>query len=669
MSERRRRRGGGGGHGRGQRAREGGELRSDRNSRQRPQRVAEEEAEREVAPEIVVAPGASTTPVKPPRALQRDHFPLMSAIAVVVVAMLVYANALRNGLVLDDRWVLLDNPLVSRLDGVWRAFAAPYWPAIQQAGQYRPLVVGSFAVDWAISAGDPRWFHLVNLLWHALASLMVWVLLRRLISPAGALTGALLFAVHPVHVEAVANVVGRSECMATVFVIGALLLHDRGNAFAALLFALALASKESAIVFLGLAVAWDLLLRREVRAEIWKRRWLYAGYVAVIAFYAATLAMVFRGSALVIPASTWYGATAVERLLTVASVVPHYVRLLVVPYELSADYNPRVITLARNFTAPVLTGIALLVVLLISAVVAWRRSRMTLFGLGWIAIALSPVSNVLFASGIVLAERTLYLPSVGFALLAGILLEQAARRRMNLALAAAAVVLALMAARSWTRTPVWKDNRTLVLKTIEDHPESYKGHQQAGGILLQLHDTAGSTKEYAIAARLFNRDPYFYREVAEASLRRNDFRKAIAMLDTAIRLMPAHPSPWLRLGDAHYHLGQFDQAMAAAQRGYQLGPDSSRALVLVAVSALALGRPELAVEAYRTGIKDHPGAWELHSGYADVLLGLGDVEEARKEAAIGVRLSGGNATAVAVQARTQLAQPDTTVKSDSGRVP
>lgn len=669
MSERRRRRGGGRGQGRPSRTREPGEARPERSSRQRPQRVPEEEAAREATAELVAAPTESSTPAKRPRALQRDYFPLYSAIAVVVVALLVYANALQNGLVLDDRWVLLDNPLVSRLDGLWRAFAAPYWPAIQQAGQYRPLVVGSFAVDWAISGSDPRWYHAVNVLWHALASLMVWVLFRRLISPAGALAGALLFAVHPVHVEAVANVVGRSECMATVFVIGALLLHDRGNAMAAVLFALALASKESAIVFLGLAAAWDLLLRSDVRTEIWKRRWLYAGYAVVVVVYAATLAMVFRGSALVIPASTWYGATTAERLLTVASVIPHYIRLLVVPFELSADYNPRVITLAQHLTAPVLTGILLLVVLLVSAVVAWRRSRMTLFALGWIAIALSPVSNVLFASGIVLAERTLYLPSVGFALLGGILLEYSARKRMNLTLVAAAVVLVLMAARSWTRTPVWKDNRTLVLTTMEDHPESYKGHQQAGGILLQLRDTAGSTREYAIAARLFDRDPYFYREVAEASLRRNDFRKAIAMLDTAIRLMPSHPSPWLRLGDAHYHLGEFDQAIVAARRGYELGPDSSRALVLVAVSALALGQPGIAIEAYRTGIREHPRAWELHAGYADVLLGMGNLEEARKEAELGVQLSGGNATARSVQARTQQPQSDSTAKPDSGRVP
>lgn len=638
--------------------------------RDRTPRIHEDVAENEVAPPPVLAESESASPVKRPRALQPDRFSFWACGAVIVVAVLVYANALANGLVLDDRWVLLDNPLVSRLDGIWKAFAAPYWPAIQQAGQYRPLVIGSFAIDWAISGGDPRWFHGVNVAWHVLASVMVWALLKRLISPAGALAGALLFAVHPVHVEAIANIVGRSEAMATVFVIGALLLHDRGNAVAVLLFALALASKESAIVFLGLAAAWDLVLRRDVGAELWKRRRLYSGYGIVVVAYAAALALVFRGSALVIPASTWYGATTTERLLTVASVIPHYVRLLVLPIELSADYNPRVITLAQNLTGPVLTGLALLVLLVVSAVVAWRRSRMTFFALAWIGIALSPVSNVLFASGIVLAERTLYLPSVGFALLGGLLLESLARRRMNFTLAAAAAVLALMALRTWTRTPVWKDNRTLVLTTLADHPESYKGHQQAGGILLQLRDTAGSTREYAIAAALFDRDPYFYREVAEASLRQNDFRRAIAMLDTAIRLMPDHPSPWLRLGDAHYHLGEFDQAMAAAKKGYEIEPDSTRGLIVYAMSARAMGRTDLALDAYRTGLKSHPTVWELHSGYAEVLLETGDVIAARAEAEAGARLSRGSAVAAAVLQRTQQYRQDTIpAVPDSGRVP
>ena len=593
-----------------------------------------------------------------PRALQRDRFPIYAAIATVVVAIAAYISALQNGLVLDDRWVLLDNPLVTNISGIWRSFGAPYWPAIQQAGQYRPLVVGSFAIDWAIAGNDPRWFHLVNVLWHAAASLLVWRLLTHLLSPAGALAGALLFAVHPVHVEAVANVVGRSESMATVFVISALLLHARRNAAAPLLFALALVSKESAMVFIGLAAAWDIVLRRDWLTALRERRWLYAAYGVVAIAYALTLAAIFQGRAIVVPASTWMGATTGERLLTVLSIIPHYVRLMIAPVELSADYNPRVITLATHITPQVITGMLLVVVLLTCLAVAWRRSRVTFYGLIWFAIAVSPVSNVFFASGIALAERTLYLPSVGFVVLAGLMFEWSARRRMQLTMYAAFAVLVLMTVRTAARIPVWKDNKTLVLTTLDDHPESYKVHQQAGGILLQVNDSAGSVREYGIAASLFNKDPYFYREVAEAALRKRDFRRALAMLDTSIRLMPDHPSPWMRIADSRFNLGEYAEAIAAAKMAYELSRDSVRALVVMASSSRAMGDWTAAAEAYRSGLKAHPGSWELHSGYADLLLQMGDVETARREAALGVELSRGDTSARAIQQRANATVPD-----------
>ena len=633
----------------------GDELRLEKPS---PEAENAPGTEEHAAPVATESAGSKRSGAQRPRALQADRFPVYAAIATVIVAVLAYANALGNGLVLDDRWVLLDNPLVANLSGVWKSFAAPYWPEVQQAGQYRPLVIGSFATDWAIAGNDPRWFHLVNILWHAGASLLVWCLMRQMLSPAGALASALLFAVHPVHVEAVANVVGRAEPMMTVFVIGALLLHDRRNALAPLLFALALASKESGIVFLGLAAGWDILLRSDWRGALRERRWLYAGYSAVAVGYAVVLAFIFQGRTIMVPASIWLGSSTGERLLTVVSLIPHYVRLMVAPLELSADYNPRVITLATNVSLQVLTGFALLIIILVCLALAWRRSRVAFFALIWIAVALSPVSNVFFASGIGLAERTLYLPSAGFVLLAGLLFEWGARRRVTPTLWVSAVVLALMAARSWTRTPTWKDNRTLVLTTLADHPESYKVHQQAGGILLQIGDSAGSVREYGIAALLFNRDPYFYREVAEAALRKRDFHRALAMLDTSIALMPNHPSPWMRVADSRYNLGQYPQAIAAARQAYRLAQDSVRALVIIALSARAMGDNAAAAEAYRTGLVDHPDSWEIHSGYADLLLDTGDVEAARRESAIGVRLSGGTVPARAVQRRVDSALAD-----------
>jgi hypothetical protein len=169
-------------------------------------------------------------------------------LALAVLALLAYANALANGFVLDDRGIVLDNPLVREPGTAWRAFLTPYWPAAIGGGQYRPLGILSFVLDGAIAGPSAMWYHAVNVAWHAAATVLLWVWIRGFLAPAGALVAAALFAVHPVHVEAVANVVGRLELMAAAFIFAALVAHRRGSWFAPLLFACALLSKEHAVV-------------------------------------------------------------------------------------------------------------------------------------------------------------------------------------------------------------------------------------------------------------------------------------------------------------------------------------------------------------------------------------------------------------------------------------
>jgi hypothetical protein len=132
-----------------------------------------------------------------------------------LVACLVYANALGNAWAIDDTFIVRDNPAVHSVGAALGHFFDVYWPPQEgaRAGLYRPLAIISYALDWALSGGKPWWFHLTNVALHgvvtALVVLVVWVWLP----PAGALAAGVMFAVHPVHVEAVANVVGRTEIM------------------------------------------------------------------------------------------------------------------------------------------------------------------------------------------------------------------------------------------------------------------------------------------------------------------------------------------------------------------------------------------------------------------------------------------------------------------------
>jgi protein O-mannosyl-transferase len=480
----------------------------------------------------------------PADATGHDRFQRWALLAVVITATLAYANALANGFVLDDAPIVRNNPLVTSPGQAWRAFAMPYWPDRVGAGQYRPLGIVSFAMDWALSGGNPRWFHAVNVVWHALTTAAVWMLAAELLMPTAALIAGLTFAVHPVHVEAVANVVGRLECMAAVGVLGALIAHRRGRRSAPLWLALGVFSKESAIVFIGLAAAHDVLLTENWRETLQARRWWYASYGVVVLAYAVTLAAVFHDRALAMEARVLIGTTTLERWALVATVIPHYARLLLVPAELSASYAPNVIMPDGGLSAGAVLGVAVLMLVVI-AFVAAVRSRgwpVMAFAILWVPIALSPVSNVFFASGILLAERTLYLASVGVCLGVGAIAERMLVTRRTAALTTIAVVLLAFAGRTWMRTPVWRDDRTWLVTLLADHPESYEGHRTAGGILKFAGQLDHAARELTIARELYPRDPLVYREAADVALRQQRTQLAAALRDSA-RIAPTLPLP------------------------------------------------------------------------------------------------------------------------------
>src|SRR2546428_4873017 len=189
----------------------------------------------------------SSAEVTPPleRAARRPRrlYAVGAACAVVV-----YLGALWNRFAVDDLPIIVLNPLVADPAGMWRAFAAPYWPPDLGGHMYRPLVIASFALDHLIDG--TAWFHAVNLLWHAGVAVAVAAPARRWTDEARALGAGVLFALHPLHVEAVANVVGRAELMAALFTVLAVYasLVRQSVGWSAAAVGLGLLSKENAAV-------------------------------------------------------------------------------------------------------------------------------------------------------------------------------------------------------------------------------------------------------------------------------------------------------------------------------------------------------------------------------------------------------------------------------------
>lgn len=430
----------------------------------------------------------------------------MKRCLIFAVAVALYLPTVNYDFVQDDRVIIAGNPAVHSLSLAVRGFAQPYWPPPNTGGLYRPASILSYAVDWWVAGGRPWLFHLLNAFWHALAAVLVVMVVARWLPEPAALTAGLVFALHPVHVEAVAGIVGRAELLAAVGLLGAVVSARRGWWPAAVACAtMAMFSKEHGVVA-GILVFIDDWLRPPGT-----RRYPAGLYVALGIVTVGFLALWVKigAAAGTDVAPPFLGAGVGERLALALPAIARAARLLVWPTGLSADYGPQVIPVPAGLTLAAVTGAGIVAGVLALGVGCRRRWPALSFAALAAALCCLPTSNLLFASGIVLAERNLYVAVLLVAVLAGYGVAGASLRwgprRTGIAVAVLAVALG---AGSFTRLRAWRDNRAFLLTLLADHPESYHAHASAAAVLAGMRDTAGARGEYARAESLFNGDPH-----------------------------------------------------------------------------------------------------------------------------------------------------------------
>jgi tetratricopeptide (TPR) repeat protein len=529
-----------------------------------------------------------------------------AAAVAAIVAVLVYLTALGNGFALDDEMIVQLNPAAHSVGAALGAFDQPYWPPQHGAGTYRPLAILSFAADWQFSGGSTLWLHAVNVAWHAAATALLVPILAVYVGPAGALAGGVVFAVHPVHVEAVANLVGRSELLVATFLFAALLLARRvrrrraagrgtlaAEAAVLVTVALGLLSKEHAVVAVALLALDDLGTRETVGPHLpWRT---YAAVAVLTAGWFVGWRIVQGDIAFATIAPTFLSLGAVGRISTMLPVVFVLLRLLVWPLDLSPDYHPRVI---ERLEHPNLEGAAGAIVLLAAVLLAfalWRRNRGIAVALFIVGIAWLPTSNLLFPSGVVIAERTLYLASAGAALAAG---AGAAwmLRRLGGARAAAllGVVLLVFSAQTVAAIPTWRSNRDLVLRALIAHPESYRVHEAAGRVLVKLGDMPRALAEYGISVELYPLEVPNLLEAARVAADAGNARLAGRYLDQAERVgLRGELVEWVR-AYVLMRTGSASAALEHAHRAVEAAPTDAQAARILTAAFLALDQPDSA---------------------------------------------------------------------------
>jgi protein O-mannosyl-transferase len=523
-------------------------------------------------------------------------------------AVLLYLPSVWNGFAYDDNIALVLDTRIQEFAPL-KVFTQPYY-IIDNLGLYRPLVSLSFTIDWAISGGSPAWFHAMNILWNSVACVLVFLLLRRFGTVAGAAAGALLFAAHPVHVEAVANIVGRAELMAAVFSLWAMLIWLRGEpdeppgwrriAAVSVLYALALLSKESAIMLPALIPLLDMArgtLRRD-NMWAWLRRYLPAAAcfaLVAAASLAARYAVLGALTPGVLDVLFDVARMRTERIMTALQAWPEIVRLFFFPWLLLAFYGPPYMDPALPVTAAGVFGALIFTGLCAGGIAAFLQGngRLAMLFL-FVPIALLPISNLIVFVGVVVAERTLYLPSLVLA--AGLMwvidaAREPARRRALFAFTA--VVALAFSARTLHRIPEWDSTESILGALLRDQPDSFRGHWHFARVAMEAKDPGQSLEHYAAALRVWPFRKSLTFEAAFVAAHEGDLQMAARITEFAVERWPDDVRLWRLRAAVLLQAEGMASALPVIEQALQRVPGDS---ILLAMRAGSDSLPPLPVD-------------------------------------------------------------------------
>jgi tetratricopeptide (TPR) repeat protein len=623
------------------------------------------------------SPQTNRKPVQTPKMVFWGNTRLQ-AILLFALSFLLYANTLGHDYCQDDAIVITENMYTQKgiagiggilsEDTFYGFFKEGGKDALVAGGRYRPFTLIMFAIEYQIFGKNPFIGHLVNVLLFGLTCVLLYFLLLKLISYRQntigkssesatdaetsriaypifiALAASLIFVAHPIHTEAVANIKGRDEIMTLLGSLAAVwfalkAFEEGGLKNYALTFGcffIGLMSKENAITFVLIVplVFWFFL----------NTNWATAFRQTIPFAAASVLFLVLRGMAI----GNQFGGEQVElmnnpflklvgnqyvpfdfgeKTATILYTLGKYIQLLIFPHPLTHDYYPRHIGIMQWTNGPVLLSAVVYAALGYWILRGWRRRDLISFGIAFFLITLSIVSNIVFPVGTNMAERFMFMPSVGFALVVAVVLAKILRGQI-LIITLATIAL-LMSIKTVTRNMAWRDNYTIFTTDIKVSENSAKLQTSVGGETIEK----------------FKNSP-------DATVRNAKIEEAISHLQKALEIHPPYKNPYLLMGNAYFYLKKYEESFDAYNKALALDPNFKDAKNNLQLAYREAGRELTATpETAFRGMPFLQKALELNPNDATSMALLAKV----------VGVTGSFATAIEMLERAIQIEPDNTL--------
>lgn len=518
----------------------------------------------------------------------------LQAILIFALSVLLYANTLTHDFCQDDSIVITENMFTTQgvagiggilqYDTFYGFFKEAGKASLVAGGRYRPFTLVMFAIEYQIFGKSPFIGHFINVLLFGLTCVLLYFLLLKLlklgdrrqetgVSPTlVAFIAAVLFAAHPIHTEAVANIKGRDEIMTLLGSLAAVWFSlkafegggIKNQILAFVLFFIALLSKENAITFVVITpMMYWFFVKTDIGTAIKQTISFGIGAVLFILLRGAVIGNQFGGEQnelmnnpfLKLVGNDYVPFSFAEKFATITYTLGKYVQLLIVPQPLTHDYYPRHIGIMTFGDWQVLLSIAVYVGLIVLILRGLKNRSLISFGIAFFLITLSIVSNIVFPVGTNMAERFMFMPSLGFCLVAAVLLANLASKGQvsgvnSQGLGMIVVIVALFSLKTFTRNPAWEDNYTIFTTDIETSPNSAKLQTSVGGEMIEHFKN--STNEVEKKAKI---------------------SEAIGHLEKALEIHPTFKNPYLLMGNGYFYLEDFDKALDMYNKGLKLDPN------------------------------------------------------------------------------------------------
>ncbi|XP_045492101.1 protein O-mannosyl-transferase TMTC1-like [Colias croceus] len=562
---------------------------------------------------------------------------------VTATAVISYCNSLNGDFVHDDIPAIVTNGDVTGGNSLKQLFLDDFWgtPMVDPNSHksYRPLTTLSFRLNYALAGLRPWWWHTCNVVLHAACCALVaraCVTIARLQRPFAALA-ALLFAVHPVHTEAVAGVVGRADVLACIFFLSSLLVYHRPTSnkksvwLSVVLGGLSMLAKETGITILVLNLAidfyrcWPFVKRSICTLKIEKK---CAGLSIRTIKIVVSLALLISVR-LALLQGTWpvfspqdnpaaFHPSFFVRLMTFCYLAAFNWWLLLCPWTLSHDWQMGSVPLItsgwdpRNLLTCAAFGILLLLGYRCLTDLEVQRHTPAVVGLLLLVIPFVPASNLLVTVGFVIAERVLYIPSVGSVIITayGVQLMWTKPGWRALLVVGLAALAASGVARTQRRNADWRDRATLLRADLASLPQNAKLHYNLGNFLRETEQQESAIKHYKEALRLW---PTYASAHNNIGTLVTGSENAEHHFLQAIRYNKYHVNAHYNLGKLYKKTGRPEQAVKMLERCISLHPR----FVQAHVELLSL-KPELEkLDILKTLVDLEPNNWEHYILYGN----------------------------------------------------